>query len=150
LGVEKLDSFLRRHRRVALDTSVFIYHIQTNPKYLALTDFLFTWLEKSRGSAITSNVTMTEVLVQPIRAGDEKLVGEFFALLTRYPNLEWVPVSMQIAALAARYRAAHSLRTPDALQAATSVYSSVSALVTNDPVFKRISELHVLVLDDLL
>lgn len=136
------------HRRVALDTSIFIYHVQANPKYIPLTDYLFSWLEKPVGSAITSIVTLTEVLVQPMRARDEKLVGEFVALLTRYPNLEWVPVSFQIAALAARYRADHSLRTPDALQGATCVYSQVPALITNDPIFKRITELDILLFDD--
>jgi predicted nucleic acid-binding protein len=150
LGVEKLHSFLRLHRRVALDTSIFLYHVQANPKYIPLTDFLFAWLERPAGSAITSIVTLTEVLVQPMKARDEKLVGEFVALLTRYPNLEWVPVSLQIAALAASYRADHSLRTPDALQGATSVYSQVPAMITNDPVFKRITVLDICLFDDLL
>jgi predicted nucleic acid-binding protein len=150
LGVEKVRSFLRRHHRVALDTSVFVYHSQNHPRYVPFTDSLFSWLEKPDSGAITSNVTLTEVLVQPIRAKDEKLVGEFFALLTKYPNLVWVPVSVQIAALAARYRADYGLRTPDALQGATCVYSQVPALITNDLVFKRIPELEILVLDDLL
>jgi predicted nucleic acid-binding protein len=61
-----------------------------------------------------------------------------------------VPVSVQIAALAARYRAELGFRMPDALQAATCVYSRIPSLITNDSVFKRIPELDVLTLDDLL
>jgi predicted nucleic acid-binding protein len=77
-------------------------------------------------------------------------VGQLFGLLTRFPNLEWIPVSVQIAALAARYRAEYGLKTPDAIQAATCVYAGVPALITNDVVIRRIPEINVLVLDDLL
>jgi len=93
---------------------------------------------------------MTELLVQPIREGDEKLVGEFFSLLTRYPHLEWIPTTVPIAALAARFRALHHLRTPDALQAATAVYSRATGLVTNDAAFRRLGDVQVLLLDDIL
>jgi predicted nucleic acid-binding protein len=150
LGIERLHAFLRRHRRLALDTSVFIYQAQSHPKYSSVTHPLFSWLEKPASIAVTSTVTLTEVLVQPIRSENEELVREFFALLTRYPNLEWVPVSVQIAALAARYRAQYGMRTPDAIQGATGVYSEVSAFITNDAAFKRIPELDILLLDDLL
>jgi predicted nucleic acid-binding protein len=150
LGLEELDGFLRRHRRVAFDTSVFIYHVQLNPRYLPATDRIFAWLEGPSSSAVTSCITMTELLAGPIRAGDENRVGEFFALLTRYPHLEWVPASLQIAALAARYRSEHRLRTPDALQAATAVYSSTTGLIANDAAFRRLGEFQVLLLDDVL
>ncbi len=150
MGLDQLDGFLRRHRRVAIDTSVFIYHVQVDPRYVPATDRIFAWLERPSSSAITSCISMTELLVEPIRAEDEKRVGEFFALLTRYPHLEWVPASLQIAALAARFRSEHRLRTPDALQAATAVYASATGLITNDAVFRRLNEFQVLLLDDVL
>jgi predicted nucleic acid-binding protein len=150
LGLDQLDGFLRRHRRIAIDTSVFIYHVQGNPSYVSATDRIFAWLERPSSSAVTSCISMTELLVQPIREGNEQRVGEFFALLTRYPHLEWVPATLQIAALAARFRSEHRLRTPDALQAATAVHASAGGLITNDAAFKRFSEFKVLVLDDVL
>ncbi len=150
MGLDQLDGFLRRHRRVAIDTSVFIYHVQADPRYAPATDRIFAWLERPSSSAVTSCISMTELLVEPIRAEDEKRVGEFFALLTRYPHLEWVPASLQITALAARFRSEHRLRTPDALQAATAVYASATGLITNDAVFRRLNEFQVLLLDDVL
>jgi predicted nucleic acid-binding protein len=150
LGLEALDDFLRRHRRVALDTSVFVYHVQANPRYLPATDKLFAWLESPLSSGVTSCISMTELLVQPIREGDEELVSKFFFLLTRYPHLEWMPTTVPIAALAARFRALHRLRTPDALQAATAVYSKATGLITNDAAFRRLGEVQVLLLDDVL
>jgi predicted nucleic acid-binding protein len=150
LGVERLRAFLRRHRRIALDTSVFIYHLQPNPKYLAYTDLIFSWLERSESKAITSTITMTELLVLPYREGDEQRADDFYGLLSTYPNLDWIAPNLEIADLAARIRALHRLQTPDALQAATAAHSQASGLITNDAVFKRVEGFQTLVLDELL
>lgn len=72
-----LDAFLRRHRRIALDTSVFIYQLEANPRYVALTDHIFTWLEKPDHKGVTSTITMTELLVQPYRDSSEQRANEF-------------------------------------------------------------------------
>jgi len=150
LGVERLRAFLRRHRRIALDTSVFIYHLQPNPKYLAYTDLIFSWLERSESEAITSTITMTELLVLPYREGDEQRADDFYGLLSTYPNLDWIAPNLEIAELAARIRALHRLQTPDALQAATAVQAQATGLITNDRLFERAKEFETLVLDDLL
>jgi len=148
LGLEDFRVFLRRHPRVALDSSLFIYHIQKHPKYSPFTSVLFSWIETGRGTALTSTLTMTEVLVKPMLEADEGLAGEFFTLLKRYPNLEWFPVDLPIASVAARHRAIFRLRTPDAILSATSVLSGANILITNDRAFKRVDVLDVLVLDD--
>jgi predicted nucleic acid-binding protein len=93
---------------------------------------------------------MTELLVQPYQISDEQQVDEFYALLSTYPSLHWIAPSLLIADIAARIRATHRLRTPDALQAATAVQSEATGLVTNDLVFERVKEFETLVLDRLL
>jgi predicted nucleic acid-binding protein len=150
LAVARLSSFLRRHRRVALDTSVFIYQLEANSRYVALTDQIFSWLEGPSGSAVTSTITMTELLVQPYRAKDQSRVDEFFGLLSTFPNLEWLAPNLEIADRAARLRAAHGLRTPDAVQAATAIHAGATGMITNDPVFARAPGFETLVLDRLL
>jgi predicted nucleic acid-binding protein len=150
LGVERLRAFLRRHRRIALDTSIFIYHLEPNPKYLAYTDPIFSWIERSESKAITSTITMTELLVLPYREGDEQRANDFYGLLSTYPNLDWIAPNLEIADLAARIRALHRLQTPDALQAATAAYSQATGLITNDAVFERVEGFQTLVLDELL
>lgn len=150
MGVERLRTFLRRHRRIALDTSVFIYQLEPNPKYLAHTDLIFSWLERPGSLAITSTITMTELLVLPYREGDEQRVNDFYGLLSTYPNLDWIAPNLEIAELAARIRALHRLQTPDALQAATAVHALATGLITNDPVFERVEGFETLALDQLL
>jgi predicted nucleic acid-binding protein len=133
-----------------LDTSVFIYQLEANARYLALTDHIFSWLERPDSKAVTSTITMTELLVQPYRDLDEERVDEFYGLLSTYPHLDWIAPNLEIADLAARLRALHRLRTPDALQAATAVHAQATGLVTNDPVFGRVQAFETLVLDWLL
>ena len=65
MDLTRLRAFLRHHRRIAVDTSVFIYQLEANPRYVGLTDPIFTWLERPDHSAVTSTITMTELLVQP-------------------------------------------------------------------------------------
>lgn len=149
MGVERLRSFLRHHRRIALDTSIFIYHLEPNPKYLAYTDIIFSWLEAPDSRAITSTITMTELLVLPYREGDEQRADDFYGLLSTYPNLDWIAPNLEIVELAARIRGLYRLRTPDALQAATAAHSQTTGLITNDAVFERVEGFQTLVLDSL-
>jgi predicted nucleic acid-binding protein len=52
--------------------------------------------------------------------------------------------------MAARMRAVHRMRTPDALLSATAVYAQATGLITNDSVFQRVDSFETLVLDRLL
>lgn len=150
MELDRLRAFLRRHRKIALDTSIFIYQLEANERYLPLTDCVFTWLERPGLRAVTSTITMTELLVQPYRESDEQQVDEFYGLLSTYPNLDWIAPNLEMADLAARLRAVHRLRTPDALQAATGLYAGATALISNDSIFERVEGFEALTLDHLL
>lgn len=145
-----LEAFLRRHRRVAIDSCIFIYELEANPRYVALARHVFAWIEKPGHAAVTSTVTMTEVLTLPYRAANEANVDAYFALVSAYPNLEWIAPDLQVARLAAQFRARYRLRTPDALQAATALRSGVRGFLSNDKAFRRVEGLETLLLDDLL
>jgi predicted nucleic acid-binding protein len=134
---------------MALDTSVFIYQIEANPRYLVFTNQIFSWLERPACAGVTSTITMTELLVPPYRDSDDDRVNQFYGLLSTYPHLEWIAPDLQIADLAARIRALDRLRTPDALQAATALRAGATGLITNDPVFERVQGFETLVLDRL-
>lgn len=145
-----LDEFLRRHRRVAIDSCIFIYELEANPRYVALARRVFAWLENPGHSAVTSTVTMTEILTLPYQGADEARVDAYFGLLSCYPHLEWIAPDLQIARLAARFRAQSRMRTPDALQAATAVRSGAQGFLSNDKAFRRVEGMETLLLDELL
>ena len=150
MGLTRLAAFLQRHRRIAFDTNVFIYQLEANPQYVDLTSRVFAWLERPDRRAVTSTITMTELLVQPYRDFGGRRVDEFYALLATIPNLDWIAPDLEIADTAARLRASHRLRTPDALQAATAIRERATGMVTNDAVFERIGAFETLVMDRLV
>jgi predicted nucleic acid-binding protein len=90
---------------------------------------------------------MTEVLVLPYRGEDEDLVNRYFGLLSTFPQLEWIAPDLQIADLAARLRARHKLRTPDAMQVATAIRANAEAILTNDLAWTRVEGVQVEVLE---
>jgi predicted nucleic acid-binding protein len=61
-----------------------------------------------------------------------------------------LPVSVEIAEVAAQLRAAQNLRTPDAIQIATALREGATFFLTNDARLAAVQNLEVLVLGALL
>jgi predicted nucleic acid-binding protein len=70
-------------------------------------------------------------------------------LLSSSSDFQTLPITSDIAEQAASLRARYGLRTPDALQIATALAADCGAFVTNDARLQRVTELRVLVLDEL-
>ncbi len=145
-----LGEFLKRHARIGLDTNIFIYLLTQNPRYVGLASQVFDWVEQPRSEAVTSTLTLTELLVTPYRAGDRSTVEVLYALLTTYPNVRWAPTTLEIADRAAEIRGLYGLRTPDAVQVATAVLEGCTGFVSNDSVFHRIPDIETINFDELL
>jgi predicted nucleic acid-binding protein len=62
-----------------------------------------------------------EVLVHPLRNSDDALAQRYRDILRNAAALTLFPVSEAVAEQAAHLRAAHNLRTPDAIQMATAL-----------------------------
>ncbi len=145
-----LHAFLEEHPLLTLDTSVFIYFVELHPTYHGLCSPVFASIEKGSSRATTSTLTLLEILVQPYRKKLDELVLKLYALLTTYPNIEWIELNLDIADTAARLRADHRMKTPDAIQAATAICSGATGFLCNDAVFRRVNAFDTLLLDDCL
>ena len=60
-------------------------------------------------------------------------------ILTNFPNLKTIPLTIEISTTAARLRAIHGLRAPDAIHAAIAMESKPRGIITNDMGFKKIA-----------
>lgn len=143
-------SFLVRHRTVGLDTNLLIYFVQAHPRYGPWCRALFERIEHGRTAAVTSVVSLLEVLVEPYRREDLRLVQAFYALLPGYSGLRWFPVSLELADLAAQLRARYRLSTPDAIQLATALDAGATGFIGNDKGLRKVQELECLALDDVV
>lgn len=147
---EKLEAALAEHSRVGLDSSVLIYHLEGLIPYAALTEAVIAELARGALTAVISTISVTELLVKPFADRTDDKVRICEAFLERLPNTHFVPPSVSIAKGAARLRAVHKLRTPDALLIATALEEGATAFLTNDARLKRVEEegISVLVLRD--
>lgn len=150
MGLARLRTFLRDHPRIGIDTNIFIYALEAHATYVDLAYAVLEWVEQRNHSAVTSTLTITEVLTRPYAVGTKRQVDEYYALFSNYPHLEWIAPDLRIAKVAAQFRAQHRMRTPDAIQAATAVQSGATGFVSNDRVFGRVEAFETVVLDELL
>jgi predicted nucleic acid-binding protein len=90
---------------VAIDTAPFIYFIEDNPAFIQLVAPFFVSLDRGEFRAVTSTITLTEVVVHPIRKDNHVLAARYFHILTTSRNLAVLPVSDAIASEAAALRA---------------------------------------------
>lgn len=142
------SDFFKKHRKIYLDTGVFIYFVERHPRYYDLCDTIFKDIEEGRFEAATSTLTLIEILVQPYRLKKEELVLKFYSLFTTYPHLKWIPLTLGISDLAAQLRAEHNLKTPDAIQIASALSSGSTGFVCNDKAFQKIKDIECLILSD--
>lgn len=129
---------------VALDTSVFIYFIEEEPRFLPHILPLFEQAGRGSRVLVTSTLTLLEVLVVPYRAAARQLAERYEQLLTRGRGVRLVDITRDQLRAAAQLRAATGARTPDALQLVSALSAGCKAFVTNDRRLPAIPGLHVI------
>lgn len=145
----KLDVALAAVTQIGFDTTPIIYFVEANPNYDALVTDVFRRVDKGLVQGITSAISVCEVLIVPMRNADVALQAAYKDLLLNSAHFETVPVTADVAELGASLRATYKLRTPDALQIACAIDSGCDVFLTNDMALKRVSEIRVLVLDEI-
>ena len=135
---------------VGLDTMVFIYHFEENQAYSPLTFSIFENLEKGNFNGFTSILTLLEILVKPKKENNLLLTERYKLLFETFPNLQVKTLNENIADIASSLRANYNINTPDAIQIATSLEVKADIFITNDATLKKISEIKVLLLSEML
>ncbi len=93
-------------------------------------------------------MTLLEVLVHPLRSNNTELAAEYRDILLN-SNLTTLEVSSAIAEQAAQLRAAHNIRTPDAIQISAAIEAGATHFLTNDIRLPDIPSIQILSLDSL-
>ena len=132
MGIDELQRALSSHQVVLLDTMVFSYYLANHPRYVDLAGAVLDAIETGQVAGLTTTVTVAKVLTVPAQAGDPNALLDYELYLTHFPNLEIMPLDMDVARETARVRAATGLRTPDAVQVAAAQLAGADAIVTND------------------
>lgn len=134
---------------VYLDASGFIYSVERVEPYQTLLEPMWRQARSGIFAIVTSDISVLETLVKPLREGDMLLERMFRSLLDSH-EVRLVPATRELWEYAASLRADTGLQTPDALHAATALAAGCALFLTNDTDFRRVRGLPVVVLRDLL
>jgi len=140
---------IRGHKRVLIDTAVWIYHFEQSSTFGEVAGRVIEELEAGKFRGVSSELTLLEITVKPLQLGRQDAADDYETLLSYFPNLELVPVSREILISAAGLRARFRLRTPDAIQVATAFAAGATCAVTNDDAWGQIPLIETLLLKDL-
>lgn len=140
---------LQSAKRIYIDTSPFIYLVEKHRHYFTKVFRVFELIESTPLQVVTSAITITELIVQPLRSGNTDLAQEYHDVLVSNNQCSLVSVTKDIAITAGAIRARYAFRTPDAIHAATAIKSGCDTILTNDRDFRRLQDINVLVLDEL-
>lgn len=153
MGLNDLQSKISGYTHIALDTAPIIYFVEANPSYMALVNAIFQEIDQGVLKAVTSVISLTEILVHPFEKQLSVLEQQYTHLLLHSRHFTTIPLDAAVAINAAELRAkykSHNLRTPDAIQLTVALQEGCQAFITNDKRLKVVKEIEVLVLDDYL
>ncbi len=137
-------------KRVYLDTNIWIYAVEAYPSHVNLLTQLFTKIDQGELLAVTSKLTIAEVLVKPIKDGNQSVAQAYQKILQPSANFELIAISRQILETAAQVRAQTKLKLPDAIHLATALTRKVETFVTNDVGFVSMQGIKILQLSEFL
>lgn len=137
---------LKRFKKVGLDSNIFSYQFHQDPEFGSLTKSIFDDLSADKLQAITSILTLIEILSVKTSLAKIKQLKELFL---RTPNLTILDAGQDIAQEAAKIRRKYGFRTPDAIQLATAKLSRAKAYITNDERLKNYKGLKIILLSEM-
>jgi predicted nucleic acid-binding protein len=135
--------------RVYVDTAPVIYTVERKPDYEALLQPLWDAMDAQSIEVVSSELTLLETLVKPLKDGAQTLARDYETFLTA-TRLQLHPITTTILKDAARLRADANLKTPDAIHAATALATGCSQLITNDGDFRKVASLQIVILKDVV
>lgn len=145
----KVEESLVGVTRLFLDTAPVIYYVEQNPLYLPIVEIVFDRILNGLIMAVASPVTIAECLVQPYRFGQTSLQREYIDLILDNDSTFVVSIDEGMAIQAAQLRAKYNLQLPDAFQVSAALAADFEAFLTNDVVFRRVTEIRAIALEDL-
>ena len=119
-------------KRVYIDTNIIIYLIEGFPAYQSLTDDVRDMLENDEFDAYTSELSICECLVKPLKVGASDITSLFHTFLEESGCFSLIPVDKDILISSAYISASTGMKIPDAIHVATAIASDCDIFLSND------------------
>ena len=146
-----LSDEIDRFQTIFIDTAPIIYYIEAHPQFGPLAKKVVDSFRSGRLIALSSVITLVEVLPKPVESGNDELAKKFSNFLKTGKNIKLLEISANIAELAGNLRGRYpSLKAMDAIQIAVSIDAGADAFITNDVKLNQIKALKVIILKEYL
>ncbi len=133
-----------------MDTNIFIYAIEGYPEYQSILTSLFSLFDEGTYSAVTSELTLAEVLIKPMKENKKEIQQLYEELLRPSDVLTISTIDRQILIDAAKIRASSdTILLPDAIHLASARNQNCSSFITNDKRLRKIDSFQVVILSEL-
>lgn len=137
--------------RVYLDANIFIYALEAYPAYTSVIAELFDAIDSGEILAVTSELTIAEVLIKPLAEGNSNLQNAYLDAIQSSDTLLTASINRDILIEAAKIRASNpTIRMPDAIHAATAKIIGCKTIITNDRRFQTAVGVKVAILSDMI
>lgn len=123
-------------QRIYIDSNIVIYAIEGLAQYAAQVQSLLDAMDAAEVFIVTSELTLAEVLVGPLKTQNLSIQRAYRAFLTTTPTLEVAPISRTVLTEAAQLRATTKLKLPDAIHLAAAMQYQCDTFLTNDETFR--------------
>jgi predicted nucleic acid-binding protein len=117
--------------RIFFDTNLFIYMLEDQGERAALVRHILERMSARRDELLTSALTLAEVLVKPLSAGDTEWADRYEKLLNS-PGVSVLPFDKSSARIYAQLRQDKALKAPDIIQLACAASARCDLFITND------------------
>lgn len=124
--------------RIYIDSNIFILFLEGTPEKSGLLRPLFEMLRERRKSAVTSELTLAEVLVGPVKQRNPILHRAYLDLIVFGGYFELWPISRDVLYESVRLRVSHKrahnnlLKLPDAVHLVSAIQTRCSFFVSDD------------------
>lgn len=122
--------------RIFFDTNLLVYLVED---YKDLSDrviHIVTRMRERRDELVTSTLTLGELLVKPLSAGDSELAARYEELIGS-PGVTLIPFDHACARSYAEIRQDRGIRPADAVQLACAATTGCDLFITNDERLSR-------------
>jgi predicted nucleic acid-binding protein len=128
--------------KIALDTNILIYFFEGIEPQAGKVEKILGTIMKGQNKGILSTITIAEVLTGFYLTGDSAKAAKAKRLLSDWAlnGFKIVPVTFEIADLAANLRAKRGGKIPDALIVATAINQSANLVYSQDKDFQRYNQ----------
>jgi uncharacterized protein len=130
---------------IALDSNCIIYLVQHDPVWGVKVESQLIAGVAAGDSFAASHLTRAECLVGPFRTGNAAVLADFTNFFSS-PGLRLLQITPDVCEQAARIRAQHNFKLPDALNLAAALQHGCDKYLSNDARLTRCTSIAVEVL----